>query len=316
MIRKAEFRISDFEVRMPAAANSKSEIRISKFVIFLFILAVALPLLAQQPPTTSPYTPTDPLPLGDVLLSLPTSHIPGTGAWEIRFTHRFNQSIDQGNLSDRVHSLFGLDSNADVGIGVSWALRRDFEVSLTRSNVLDDLELAGKYVVFQQAPALPASLALRAGTDWRTEQNLNDRSSVFVQAIVSRQFGKRVEVFAMPTYVTNAGRAVTGQTSGALFRHAFNVPVGGAVMVTRAMSVVGELIPRNRDLPSATHTDLGWSIGLKTAVGGHYFEVLLTNSNATHADQYVTSTYQGAPLVRGDIHLGFNIERRFGKPRS
>jgi len=49
------------------------------------------------------------------------------------------------------------------------------------------------------------------------------------------------------------------------------------------------------------------------AIGGHFFEVLLTNNNATHVDQYVTSTYQGAPLNRGDLHIGFNIERRFGK---
>ena len=40
---------------------------------------------------------------------------------------------------------------------------------------------------------------------------------------------------------------------------------------------------------------------------------LITNSNATHADQYVSSTYMGSPLDKSDIHLGFNIERRFGR---
>ena len=41
-------------------------------------------------------------------------------------------------------------------------------------------------------------------------------------------------------------------------------------------------------------------------------EILVTNSNATHVDQYVSSTYQGSPLNKSDLHLGFNIERRFG----
>ena len=50
---------------------------------------------------------------------------------------------------------------------------------------------------------------------------------------------------------------------------------------------------------------------LKRVIGGHYFEILISNSNATHADQYVTSTYMGSPLQRSDLHLGFNIERRF-----
>jgi len=49
------------------------------------------------------YTPITPIPLGDVALSLPTAHIPDDGTWEVKFTHRFNQSIDQGSFSDRVH---------------------------------------------------------------------------------------------------------------------------------------------------------------------------------------------------------------------
>jgi uncharacterized beta barrel domain-containing protein DUF5777 len=290
--------------------NSKLKMRAPlNFAFCILNFAFCLSLLAQN---TSQYTPLDPIPLGDTLLSLPTSHIPSTGTWEVKFTHRFNQSIDQGSASDRLHSLFGLDSNADVSIGASWAVRRDLQFSFIRSNVLDDIELAAKYIVFQQAPAIPGSLALRFGGDIRTEQGVNDRSSIFAQAILSHQFGRKAEVFALPTYATNAGRAVSANSSSALFRHAFNVPVGGAIMIRTGLSVVGELVPRNRDLPTGTHTDLGWALGLKRAIGGHYFEVLLTNNNATHVDQYVTSTYQGAPLNRGDLHLGFNIERRFG----
>lgn len=259
------------------------------------------------------YEPFSPIPLGDALLSLPTSHIPSEGTWEVKFTHRFNQSLDQGNGSDRLHSLFGLDGNADVAIGASYVVRRDLELSLLRSNALDDIELAAKYLIVQQAPAVPFSAAFRGGVDLRTERNLNDRTSFFAQAILSHQFGKRAEVFAIPSFATDAGRVSNGSVSSALFRHAFNVPLGAAVVVRPALSVVAEIIPQNRDLPSGLRGDLGWAIGLKRAIGGHYFEILLTNSNATHVDQYVTSTYQGAALNRGDLHLGFNIERRFGK---
>lgn len=272
---------------------------------------VTTPALAQQ----QPYAPVRPLPLGDILLSLPTSHMPAAGTWEVRFSHRFNQSIDQGSFSDRVHSLWGLDSNADVGIGLSYAPRRDLQVSFLRSNAMDDIELAAKYAIVQQAAAIPFGAAIRIGTDIRTEKELNDRTSVFAQAIISHQFGQRAEISVMPTYVTDAGRAVTGQTSTALFKHAFNVPVGAAVVVAPALSVVAELIPVNRDLPSGSHAGIGWSLGLKKAMGSHFFEILLTDNNATHADQYVTSTYQGTPLNRRDLHIGFNIERRFSRSR-
>ena len=51
------------------------------------------------------------------------------------------------------------------------------------------------------------------------------------------------------------------------------------------------------------------------AIGGHYFEILLTDLPTTQVDQYVSTTYLGGAIRRGDIHLGFNIERRFGKPK-
>lgn len=283
----------------------------------LAAIAIAGSALAQTPDAAAPaidprYVPLQPIPLGDILLSLPTSHIPTEGTWEVKFTHRFNQSLDNGDGSSRVHSLFGLDSNADVGIGASYSPHRDLQFSFVRSNVLDDIELAAKYVVVQQAPALPFSAALRGGVDLRTEANLHDRTSWFAQAIVSHQFGTRAELFALPTFATDAGRLNSADVSGALFRHAFNVPVGGAVMIRPGLSVCAELIPVNHDLPNSIDADLGWSVGLKRAIGGHYFEILVTNSNATHVDQYVTSTYQGTGLKRGDLHLGFNIERRFG----
>lgn len=289
----------------PTIRNRSIVLRAAFGIVFL---AIAGGGFAQDQ-----YTPIDPIPLGDTLLTLPTSHIPSEGTWEVKFTHRFNQSIDQGSFSDRVHSLWGLDSNADVGIGLSYAPRRDMQLSFYRSNAMDDIELAAKYVVIQEAKAIPFSTAIRIGGDWRTESALKDRTSLFGQLVLSRQLGRRAEIFALPTYVTNAGRVVNGTSSSALFDHAFNVPVGAAVIIRPALSLVGELIPKNRDLPSGTHAYFGWALGLKRAIGGHYFEILLTNNNATHVDQYVTSTYQGAPLQRGDLHLGFNIERRFGK---
>src|SRR5437763_596422 len=279
-------------------------------IAFFILLLSAFSLSAQE----NSYTPTRPLPLGDILFSLPTSHIPSEGTWEVKFTHRFNQSIDQGSFSDRVHSLWGLDSNADVGIGFSYAMTPDLQATFLRSNASDDIETSLKYVVIQQAPAIPFSLAARGGMDWRTERDIVDRTSFFAQAIVSKQFGGRAEVFAMPTYVTNAGQQVSGSTSSALFKHAFDGPGGWALLVRSGLSVVVELTAKNRDLPSSMNGgDFAWALGLKRAIGGHYFEILLTNSNATHVDQYVTSTYQGTPLNKSDIYLGFNIERRFGK---
>jgi hypothetical protein len=292
--------------------GQKAESRSRRGLWLSLLLLSAFCLLPSFAAAQDQYVPIVPIPLGDTLLSLPTSHIPTEGTWEVKFTHRFNQSLDQGSLSDRVHSLWGLDSNADVAFGASWTVRPDFQLSLLRSNAMDDVELAAKYVVVQQAPAVPFSVALRVGGDWRTERDLNDRGTAFAQLVLSRQLGRHVEIFVIPTYATDAGRVVVGQQSQALFKHAGNVPVGIAVQIHGALSIVGEVIPKNRDLPSGLKADPAWALGLKRAIGGHYFEILVTNSNATTVDQYVSSTYQGSALNKSDFHIGFNIERRFG----
>ena len=276
-------------------------------------LVVAAPLFAQD----DPYRPISKLPLGGTLLSLPSPQIPAMGAWEVKFTHRFNQSLAEGSLEDQWHSLFGLDSNADVVFGASWTLRPDTEFSLARSNTNDTVEAAVKYVVLQQAASVPASITVRGGVDWRTERNLEDRTSFFAQAIVSKQFGNgKAEVFLLPTFATKAGRAVTAETSQALFETAFNVPIAFAYRIKPPLMVIAEIVPPNGDLPNELGgADIGWSLGVKRAIGGHWFEVLLTNNQSTLTDQYVTSTYQGSPLDADDIKLGFNIERRFGRRR-
>jgi hypothetical protein len=274
-------------------------------------LFLALPLFAQD----DPYRPLGKLPVGDQLLTLPSSQMAANGTWEIKFTHRFNQSLANGSFADQVHSLFGLDTNADVSFGLAYAIRRDLQLSLSRSNTNDTLEAAAKYVVLQQAPSVPLTVMLRGGVDWRTERDLDDPASLFAQAIVSRRIGAKTEVFVLPTFVTDAGRAVNGDTSGALFAHAFNVPVGVTYFIRPPLAIVAELIPPNGDLPDSTNSDFGWSLGIKRAIGGHWFELLVTNSQGTTVDQYTTSTFQGAGLDAGDVKLGFNIERRFGKRR-
>ncbi len=274
-------------------------------------MLIALCAFGQQQQQQNPYTPVDPIPVGDLLLTLPSSHIPDAGTWEVRFSHRFNQSLDQGQA---FRSLFGLDAGANVGLGLSYVPFRDFEISLLRSNVLDTYDLAAKYVVTQQARRIPFSCAIRIGGDARTERQLDDRYSAYAQAIVSHQFGRRLDLYVMPTYITKAGRIANGERSSALFKTAFNVPAGAVFALGSGYGIVAEVVPPNRDLPDDTKADLGWAVGIKHAIGGHLFEILLTNNNGMTTDQYVTSTYNGEPFRSRDLRLGFNIERRWGKP--
>lgn len=284
---------------------------IERALVVASLVLIAAGAAAQ----TEPPPPLSRLPVGTSLLTLPSTQTLGERSWEMKFTHRFRQSLNQGSLGDQIHSLFGLDTNADVVFGFAYALGPDLQLSIARSNTNDTIETAATFGALRQSARVPLNVTLRGGADWRTERNLDDRSSFFAQAIVSRQFGRKAELFALPTMVTNAGRVVTADASAAMFDYAFNIPVGAVVMIRPAIAVVAELIPPNRSLPDGISADLGWALGVKRKMGGHWFEILLTNSQASTADQYVTSTFQGNGLVGSDIHLGFNIQRRFVRRR-
>ena len=268
-------------------------LRVSAVLVFFMFSAAAASAQNQ-------YTPTAPLPLGLNLLNIPTENVLPAGVWELNFSHRFSQPINQGD----VHSLWGLDSPADVVFGLAWSPVRDFQISLDRSNEQDDIEGAVKYVILRQAPAVPISVTTRVGGDWRTEIALQNRGSAFGQMILSRQFLGKGEISIVPTFATNAGS----------LDHAFNVPIGLAWVIQQDVSLVAELIPVNRSLPSGSRGDIGWSVGLKKAIGGHYFEIMLSDSRASLVDQYMAGNFLGN-LHAGDLHLGFNIERRFGRAR-
>ena len=242
------------------------------------------------------YRPNASLPLGSYFLNLPTPRTLPARTWEVRFTHRFSQPINEGDEN----SLWGLDSSADIGIGVAWSPRRDLDLEVFRSDIEDNWELSGKFAVLKQAPSFPVSITARAGADVRTEPGIeDDRVSPFAQVIVSRRMNARFELFAIPTYAANSGP----------FDHAFNVPLGVAWQFRPYLSLIAEVVPENNDVPGGDG-GTGWAIGLKRAIGGHFFEIVLTDSRATHVGQYMAGDFLGG-LDTGDVHLGFNIVRRF-----
>jgi len=150
---------------------------------------------------------------------------------------------------------------------------------------------------------VPFSIALRGGGDIRTEAGLDNRTSVFCAGDRLASVRPQDRDLRRADFVTNAGRTLSGQKSVALFTNAGNVPVGFAVVLTDALSVVGELIPKNRDLPPTfTATTPGPSAS--SAHRGITSRFWSPTATATHADQYVSSTYMGSPLTRATSTSG------------
>jgi len=241
----------------------------------------------------SDYRPVRRDPLGTRLIDIPTPYTVRAKTLELLFTHRFRQAIQDGDG----HNLWGLDSGADVGLGVAWGVTSHFDLSLLRSSFQEDYEVAGKLLAFEQAPRVPLSVALRAGVDRLGRLGAADRTRPFAQLVLARRLAPGFNLLVVPSWVRDTER----------LRNAFNAPVGLTFALPHGELLELEVIPKNRDLDTSV---TAWHVALSKQLGGHIFQVVLGNSPAVTVDQYLGGDFAGG-FRTGDVRLGFNLIRDF-----
>jgi hypothetical protein len=133
--------------------------RLALAAALLLTALSARSLAAQEDPTVAMTAPAEapegdqgdqPVhrdPLGARLINLPTPFPVRSHALEVMFLHRFQQAVQDGDS----HNLWGLDSGADVGLGIAWGISPRFDVALLRSSFQEDYELSGKALVVEQS---------------------------------------------------------------------------------------------------------------------------------------------------------------------
>jgi hypothetical protein len=258
----------------------------------LALAALLLPLAAAAQ-ESSPYEPLRRDTLGTRFVNVATPYTIGARTIEVLFTHRFQQRVQDGDSSD----LWGLDGGSDVGIGLGVGLTRHLDLTLLRSSFQENFELAGKFLVLEQAPRVPLSVALRAGADRLEREGVEDPTRPFAQLLLSRRLAPGFHLLAAPSWVRDTPR----------LRNAFNVPLGVALALPRGNLVEVEVVPENRDLDESV---TAWHVAWSKAVGGHVFEVVVGNSRAVTVDQLLGGD-SAAFFEEGDVRLGFNLVRDF-----
>jgi hypothetical protein len=213
---------------------------------------------------------------------------------EVLFTHRFQQPVNDGTS----HDLWGLDSGADTGIGLAYGVTSRLDLSLYRVSFQEDYELAGKFLVLDQAAGQPLTLSVRAGADFLRRPGVPDSDRPFVQLLLARELRPGWILLASPSWVADTPN----------LENAFNVPLGLTIPLPRDQYLELEYVPANRDLDDSR---AAWHVALSKAVGGHLFEIMLGNSRATTVDQILGGD-SAAGFEEEDVRLGFNIVRMFG----
>ena len=246
--------------------------------------------VAAQEPAPDPDVPERQDPLGTRLVNTPTPYTLGSRRLEIVFTHRFHQTVQDGDESN----LWGLDSGADVGIGFTYGIASRLDLGLYRSSFQENFEASAKYLVAEQSQRMPFSLGVRAGANLVTREGVEDAERPFVQLLLVRRFAPGVNLVLSPSWVRDTPQ----------LRNAFNVPVGITLPFGSGL-VELEWIPANQDLEESQDA---WHVALSQDVGGHIFEVVVGNSRATTVDQYMGGDFAGG-FETGDVRLGFNLIR-------
>jgi hypothetical protein len=257
------------------------------------LLAALLPAAAPAQ-DAGPYDPVRRDPLGTVLINGATPYTLGSRRLEVLFTHRFQQAVNQGGDS---HNLWGLDGGADVGIGLAYGVAPHLDLSVYRASFQEDFELAGKFLVFEQAQRLPLTVAVRAGLDHLRRPGVEDPNRPFAQLLLARKLAPGINLLVSPSWVRDTP----------LLRNAFNVPLGLTFPFPGDSLIEVEYIPANRDLRGSLDA---WHVALSKSVGGHIFEIVAGNSRATTVDQMLGGD-SAAGFRQRDVRLGFNIVRDF-----
>ena len=245
---------------------------------------------AQQP---GPYEPVHRDAVGTRLINSASPFPVGGRRMEVLFTHRFRQAINDSNS----HDLWGLDSGADVGIGLAWGVTPHLDLSFYRASFQEDFELAGKFLFLEQAARVPVTVSLRAGADLLRRPGVVDSSRPFAQLLFARRLAPGVNLLVSPSWVADTPR----------LKDAFNVPLGLTLPLPGHRLLELEYVPANHDLDES---QAAWHVAVSKPLGGHIFEVTFGNSRATTVDQMLGGD-SAAGFKESDVRLGFNIIRYF-----
>jgi hypothetical protein len=253
-------------------------------------------------------------PAASLVVNLPSDQTIGRGLLQFLVTHRF-VGVARGS---NAHSLYSIDTASVFGFGFSYAPIERGELSLYRSGMQDDWELAAKYALVPAGRTFGA--ALRVGGDDRRAAivvtpsggqllDTEARTSFFAQAILGLHlWNNRVEISAVPSY--------SSQTTAE--KDAFNVPFHAGVALGRSWNLQGEYQFQRKSVPDSIDI---WAIGIEKTLYRHRFSLVISNSTATNVDQYLSGDVSVAfkrqqrqfanGFSNNDWHIGFNLTRLF-----
>jgi hypothetical protein len=227
------------------------------------------------------------------LVNLPTSLQMPARAWTFAMTHRFNSNLRTGSFTDQLEGLFGLDSGASIGLELRWSPVRRVQATIFRTNIDRTIQFAGRWDLTRQGSGAPVTIAPLVSVEGIL--NFRERHQPALGAVVSRTYGERVALYAVPMWVHNT--IESGSDRDTTF-----IGLGGRLQIRPRTFVVIDATPRVAGYrPGSTL----FGVGIEKRVGGHVFQLNVANGSATTYGQIARGGFPRS------LYLGFNLTRKF-----
>jgi len=265
-------------------------------------LALALPAhaegtsAAQQSADTTNWDDyeVDPLDPDFTVINLPTTLRLPKHKLAFRVTHRFSRPLGRGDFGDLLGDLFGLDSGAQIVLGLRFGLASGTQLEVYRISD-KTLQFQVHQSVLRQSSG-PVGLSVTAGIEGR--DNFGEDRSPNVGVVASRALGDRAAVFVAPYWIGDVDLTADGESTLIL-------GLGARLRLSRTLYASGEWHPRVAGFDGGGNDHI-LAFGLEARVGGHSFQFNFSNDLATTPAQIARG--QVGP---DDFFIGFNITRKF-----
>ena len=230
------------------------------------------------------------------LVALPTTlRIPRFGS-AFRVTHRFTRSLGRGDLGDLVSDFFGFDSGAQIGLEYRFGIMAGTQVGIHRTSDRT-IQLFVQHEVLRQRGRSP--VAVHAIGSVEGGNNLRERRSPSLGAVISRTLGNHGALYIEPIWVNNSNPLPSELVDD---NNTVLLGLGARLRVRPTVYVVAEATPRFGFRPGVTQA----SFALEKRTGGHNFQINFSNGIGTTPGQLTRSG-----VSRDSWFIGFNISRKF-----
>jgi len=240
---------------------------------------------------------------GTRLVNLPTTTTPGPGEFMFRISHRFQPPISAG-----WDEFYGLDGPAFILPEFAYGISDQIAVRLGRSRLYKEWAIGLDWRLLEQGAfsGLPLEATLHFGgslvsQEWPAGLDFKPgRGKINLEMSFSYQLSRGLSFLVVPAYASNTNHWERSSDG------TFSLGFGGRMMVLDDLSLIVEWVP-----VLAGYKDIsnGWGVGVEKKIGGHVFQVFVTNSLGLTPAQYLTGG--DLKLSEGDFRIGFNIFRTF-----